>query len=65
MKTLPPSLTEIGRSVPYMATLIPALTEEIDLLNADRNDSVNLESISLRSLVKQGRYLVVNFGSCT
>ena len=65
MKTLPSSLTESGRLVPGMATLIPALTEEIDLLNDDCDSTVNLESISLRSLMKQGRYLVVNFGSCT
>ena len=66
IKTLPSSLTEIGRPVPYMAQLIPALTEDINLLNNNSNNhNVISESISLRSLIKQGRYLVVNFGSCT
>ncbi|CAF3732982.1 unnamed protein product [Rotaria sp. Silwood1] len=60
-KTLPDSLTETGQPVPTTAKLIPVLTENIDLFN----NYMNFESISLCSLMKRGRYLVVNFGSCT
>ncbi|CAF1345917.1 unnamed protein product [Rotaria sordida] len=60
-KTLPASLTELDQPVPDTAKLIPVLTENIDLLN----NYIDIEPISLRSLMKHGRYLVVNFGSCT
>ena len=61
-RTLPISLTSPGQTVPYTAKIIPVLTENMNLLD---NDEMNIKSISLRSLIKQGRYLVVNFGSCT
>jgi hypothetical protein len=61
-QTLPPSLTSPGQAVPDTAKIIPVLTEDIDLLD---NDQTKIKSISLRSLIKQGRYLVVNFGSFT
>ncbi len=61
-RTLPPSLTSPGQAVPDTAKIIPVLTENIHLLD---NKEENIKAISLRSLIKQGRYLVVNFGSCT
>jgi hypothetical protein len=60
--TLPSSLTECGETVPYTAEIIPVLTKEINLLD---DDQTNIKSISLRSLMVKGRYLVLNFGSCT
>ncbi|CAF0992276.1 unnamed protein product [Adineta steineri] len=60
-KTLPVSLTETGQPVPNTAQLIPVVTESIDLLT----DYRDVEPISLHSLMKYGRYLVINFGSCT
>ncbi|UJR19972.1 hypothetical protein I4U23_023104 [Adineta vaga] len=62
-RTLPASLTSPGQPVPETAKLIPVLTENINLLTKNNNE--NIEIISLRSLMKNGRYLVVNFGSCT
>ena len=61
-RTLPSKLTEAGQPIPYAAKVVPVLTEHSDLLNDGYS---NIEIISLRSLVKKGRYLVVNFGSCT
>jgi len=61
-KTIPSTLSEPGQPVPYTAKIIPVLTENINLLE---NDETNIKTISLRSLIKEGRYLVVNFGSCT
>ncbi|CAF5146043.1 unnamed protein product, partial [Rotaria sp. Silwood1] len=58
----PTYLTQVGQKVPNSAKIIPVLTENINVFN---NDYLNIETISLRSLIKQGRYLVVNFGSCT
>ncbi|CAF3960742.1 unnamed protein product [Rotaria sp. Silwood2] len=49
-KTLPASLTETGQPVPNTAKLIPVLTENIDLLN----NYMDIEAISLRSLMKRG-----------
>jgi len=49
-RTLPSALTEPGRTIPHSAQII-SLTD--------------FKPISLRSLVKTGRYLVINFGSCT
>jgi hypothetical protein len=63
-RTLPVSLTAPGQQVPYTAKVIPVLTEDIHLLDNNQDD-LNIETISLRSLLKDGRYLVVNFGSCT
>jgi hypothetical protein len=61
-RTLPTTLTEPGQIVPYTANIIPIFTENVNLLE---NDQTNIRTISLRSLIKEGRYLVVNFGSCT
>ena len=63
-QTLPSTLTEPGQPIPHTVKLIPVLTEDINLLDKNQ-DHLNVQTISLRSLVKQGRYLVVNFGSCT
>ncbi|CAF3688905.1 unnamed protein product [Rotaria sp. Silwood1] len=54
----PTYLTQVGQKVPNSAKIIPVLTENINVFN---NDYLNIETISLRSLIKQGRYLVVNF----
>ncbi|CAF1678298.1 unnamed protein product [Adineta ricciae] len=62
-RTLPASLTSPGQLIPETAKLIPVLTEKINLLNEILDE--NIPIISLRSLMKKGRYLVVNFGSCT
>jgi len=61
-RTSSPNLTSPGQTVPYTAKIIPVLTENINLLE---NDQINIKPISLRSLIKEGRYLVLNFGSCT
>jgi hypothetical protein len=61
MKTLPANLTETGQPVPNSAEVIPVLTEKVDLLNND----MDIKPVSLLSLMKRERYLVVNFGSCT
>ena len=61
-RTLPSKLTEAGQPIPYTARIVPVLTENINLLN---DDCSRIETIDLHSLVKKGRYLVVNFGSCT
>jgi hypothetical protein len=42
--------------------LIPIFTQDFNRLD---NDDLNIETISLRSLLGKGRYLVLNFGSCT
>jgi len=44
--------------VPSAAKIIPILTQ-------NSANEVDLTPISLRSIGKLGRYLVVNFGSCT
>ena len=62
-KTLPESLTDPGQPVPQAAKLIPVLTDKDGLL--DSSNEATLPVVTLRSLMKQGRYLVVNFGSCT
>ncbi len=62
LRTLPTKLTEPGQIVPEAAKIIPIFTEDVNLLS---DDEKNIRTISLRSLIKQGRYLVVNFGSCT
>jgi hypothetical protein len=51
-----------GQPVPCTANLVPVLTDNINLMD---NDDMNTKPISLRSLLKEGRYLVINFGSCT
>ncbi len=61
-RTLPSILSEPGQTVPYTAKIIPVFTQNINLFE---NDQMNIKTISLRSLIKEGRYLVVNFGSCT
>ncbi|CAF2943368.1 unnamed protein product [Rotaria sp. Silwood2] len=61
-KSLPSHLTDVGQTVPNSAKIIPVVTESINVFS---NDHFNIETISLHSLIKQGRYLVVNFGSCT
>jgi hypothetical protein len=55
-------VTEPGQMVPEAAKIIPILTENTNLLE---NNQTHIQTISLRSLIKEGRYLVVNFGSCT
>jgi hypothetical protein len=57
-------LTEPGQIVPDTANIIPILTENINLFD-HHYDQMNIPTINLRSLIKEGRYLVVNFGSCT
>ena len=58
----PVNLTSSGQPIPSSVNLIPILTESINLLE---NDQINIKEISLCSLMRQGRYLVLNFGSCT
>ncbi|CAF1039295.1 unnamed protein product [Rotaria sordida] len=57
-KTLPSYLTDVNQTVPNSAKIIPVLTENINVFN---NEHFNIETINLRSLIKQGRHLVVNF----
>ncbi|CAF3082504.1 unnamed protein product, partial [Rotaria sp. Silwood2] len=61
-RTLPSYLTQVGQTVPNAANIIPVLTEHTCLFD---NNYYNIETISIRSLIKCGRYLVINFGSCT
>ena len=58
-RTLPESLTRVGSSIPSAAQIVPVRTKD------HTTESDLLVGMSLRSLVKQGRYLVINFGSCT
>lgn len=62
-RTLPATLTAPGQPVPESAKLIPVLTKEFDLLESSKD--ATLPVVTLRSLMKQGRFLVLNFGSCT
>lgn len=62
-RTLPAILTAPGQSVPASAKLIPVLTKEFDLLESSKDTTLPI--VTLRSLMKQGRFLVLNFGSCT
>ncbi|CAF4352589.1 unnamed protein product [Adineta steineri] len=59
---LPSTITEPGKPIPESAEIIPVFTQDFNRLD---NDDLNIETINLRSLMKQGRYLVLNFGSCT
>ncbi|CAF1021305.1 unnamed protein product [Adineta steineri] len=59
-RTIPFTLTESGQTVPYTAKIIPVLTENINLFKKNNVD-MNIKSINLRSLLKEGRYLVINF----
>ncbi|CAF1021245.1 unnamed protein product [Adineta steineri] len=59
-RTIPFTLTAPGQVVPYTAKIIPVLTENINLLKKNNND-INIKPINLRSLLKEGRYLVINF----
>ena len=61
-RTLSSTLTETGQIVPSTASVIPVVTKDVNLFS---NDQMKIETISLRSLMKEGRYLVLNFGSCT
>lgn len=62
-RTLPATITSPGQPVPEAAKLIPVFTDKLDLLES--SDKTTLPIVSLRSLMKKGRYLVINFGSCT
>lgn len=62
-RTLPADLTAPGQPVPSSAKIVPVLTRTVNLLD-DRGEK-SIEEIPLRSLLKAGRHLVLNFGSCT
>ncbi|CAF0841023.1 unnamed protein product [Adineta steineri] len=55
---LPSTITEPGKPIPESAEIIPVFTQDFNRLD---NDDLNIETINLRSLMKQGRYLVLNF----
>ncbi|CAF3313116.1 unnamed protein product, partial [Rotaria sp. Silwood2] len=61
-RTLPSYLTQVGQTVPNAAKIIPVLTEHTCLFD---NNYYNIETLSIRTSIKGGRYLVINFGSCT
>ena len=60
-RTMPETLTAVGQPIPQEAKLIPVRTKDVNLLE----HRSNMATIELRSLIKKGRHLVVNFGSCT
>lgn len=58
-RTLPLNLTDVGQTIPSTAKIVFIQVSTVYSLQKD------IYPISLRSLMKKGRYLVVHFGGCT
>lgn len=61
-RTIPTELCQVGKEIPQNLNLIPVRCNGFNLLERFEK---NIPTVNLTNLIRRGRHLVLNFGSCT